>query len=384
VWGISQSTFLERLVRQEYDFLAELEIEDGKLTEAFRLGPGAPYYLSLILTSLDREQSVEKLLTIQWQRGDSPWQEEAALLLLSIQMEKRRYGEAETLARQVLRRTRGQGYRFLAQRELAAALYWQEQDEEVLTLLEELRNNGAPWDDELDLFAAVSSQRLERQGWQQLFNDLFYSRSTSNLHSRAYAYMEQEGILDSFPQGAALFFRVKDLLYRGQNSEAVDLIEKSLPGLEIELLDLDILIEEMGAAYFAVAGHNRGAEVLLDLSERISPSQRLDAVEMAGRLYRKEGNFSEARRLLSEVVRETDSPEQRDRAILGNFSTRSRSWHLYGMSLFFSGISSRRRSLGWLLRETGRTCSFSTVCSKDLVRRIQQPGWPISTHGLLL
>jgi len=315
VWGISQSTFLERLTGQGNGFLADLEIEDGNLAEAFRLGPGAPYYLSLILTSLEREQTAEKLLTLQWQRGDSPWREEAALLRLSIQMENRHYEEAETLARQVLRRAREERYMFPAERKLVAALYWQEQDEEVLTLLEEMRNSGAPWDDELDLFTAVSSQRLERQGWQHLFIDLFYNKRTSILHSRAYAYLEQEGVLDSFPQGASLFFHGKDRLYRGQNSEAIDLIEKSLPGLEIERLDLDILIEEMGAAYFAVAGHDRGAEVLLDLSERFSPSQRLRSVEMAGRLYRKGGNFSEARRLLSEVVRETDSPEQRDRAI---------------------------------------------------------------------
>ena len=315
VWGISQSTFLERLARQENAFLSDLQIEDGNLAEAFRLGPGAPYYLAIILISLEREQTAEKLLTLQWQRGDSPWREEAALLRLSIQMDNRRYEEAEILAKQILRRAREQRYTFPAKRKLVEAVYWQEQDEEVLTLLEEMRNSDAPWDDELDLFTAVSSQRLERQGWKQLFIDLFYSKRTSILHSRAYAYLEQEGVLDSFPQGASLFFQSKDLLYRGRNSEAIDLIEKSLPGLEIEQLDPDILIEEMGAAYFAVAEHNRGAEVLLDLSDRFSPSQRLAAIEMAGRLYRKEGNFPEARRLLAEVVRETDSPEQRDRAI---------------------------------------------------------------------
>jgi len=314
-WGISRSTFLERLARQENAFLADLHIEDGNLAEAFRLGPGAPYYLAIILTSLEREQTAEKLLTLQWQRGDSPWREEAALLRLSIQMDTGRYEEAETLAKQVLRRTRKQCYIFPAERKLVEALYWQEQDEEVLTLLEEMRNSEAPWDDELDLFSAVSTKRLGRQGWKQLFVDLFYSKRTSILHSRAYAYLEQEGVLDSFPRSTSQFFHSKDLLYRGRNAEAIDLIEKSLPGLEIEQLDLDILIEEMGAAYFAVAEHNRGAEVLLDLSKRFFPSQRLAAVEMAGRLYRKEGNLPEARRLLAEVVRETDSAEQRDRAI---------------------------------------------------------------------
>jgi hypothetical protein len=195
VWGISQSTFMERLARQENDFLADLEIQDGRLSEAFNLGPGAPYYLSLILTSLGRERTAEKLLTLQWKRGDSPWREEAAVLRLRLQMESSRYQEAETLARQFLRRARGQGYKFQAQRALVAALYWQEQDEEVLTLLEKMRDSGAPWDVELDLFAAVSSQRLARKGWQQLFIDLFYGKHTSIVHSRAYSYLEKEGML---------------------------------------------------------------------------------------------------------------------------------------------------------------------------------------------
>lgn len=364
MWGISRSTFLERLVRQEDDFLADLEIEDGNLAEAFRLGPGAPYYLSLILTSLEREQTAEKLLAVQWQRGDSPWREEAALLLLSIQMENHRYEEAETLARQVLRRAQEERHIFPAERELVAALYWQEQDEEVLTLLEEMRNSGAPWDDELDLFAAVSSQRLEKQGWQQLFIDLFYSKRTSILHSRAYAYLEQEGMLDSLPQAAALFFQGKDLLYRGRNSEAIDLIEKSLPGLDIERLNLAILTAEMGAAYFAVAGHNRGAEVLLDLSERVSPSRRLDAVEMAGRLYRKEGNVSEARRLLSEVVRETDSPEQRDRAI----------WFALDMarSLSPGEFLDQVEELAPVWHEPG---FFSDILKPEISRLVAQRNW---------
>ena len=364
VWGISRPTFLERLARQENAFLADLQIEDGNLAEAFHLGPGAPYYLSLIFTSLEREQTAEKLLTLQWQRGDSPWREEAAFLRLSIQMENRRYEEAETLARQILRRAREERYTFPAERKLVAALYWQEQDEEVLALLEEMRNSGAPWDDELDLFTAVSSQRLEKQGWQQLFIDLFYSKRTSILHSRAYAYLEQEGVLDSFPQAGLLFFQGKDLLYRGQNSEAIDLIERSLPGLEIERLDLDILIEEMGAAYFAVAGHNRGAEVLLDLSERFSPSQRLVAVEMAGRLYRKEGNFSEARRLLSEVVRDTGSPKLRDRAI----------WFALDMA--------RSLSPGELLDQVEEMASlwhepvfFKAILEPEISRLVAQRNW---------
>jgi soluble lytic murein transglycosylase-like protein len=323
VWGVSGPQFRQRLIEGEWGFLQELRIEERHLAEAFRLGPGAPFYLSEIFFSLGQgapqpgalDQTAEQLLDLQWRRGDSPWREEAALRLIRRYLETDRFEEAESLARQLLRRVRGARIEFQAKRDLLEALYWQEKDEAVLAGLEERKREHSPWDDELDLFRAVSSHRLRKTGWEQLFIDLFFRTRTSVLHARAYAYLQEEDGLAGFDPAVSQFFQGKDLLYRGQNAEAIEQIEKSLAALELHRPDMEILIRELGAAYFAVGRYGEGAEALLNLPVDLSPVERLAALEMAGRLYRGGGDFIKAEQLLLDVVRDTEDARQRDRAI---------------------------------------------------------------------
>ncbi len=219
------------------------------------------------------------------------------------------------MARKLARRAPEVRIGHQANRDLLEALYWQQKDKAVLNELEEREGEQAPWDDELDLFRAVSSHRLARPGWERLFIDLFFQKRTSGLHARAYAYLEQEEELAAFDPAVSLFFQGKDLLYKGRNGEAAQRIEKSLPDLQPERPDMEILIRELAAAYFAVLRYEEGAEALLDISADLSLRDRLAALEMAGRLYRKGGNFTEAKRLLLDVVRDTSEAGQRDRAI---------------------------------------------------------------------
>jgi len=329
VWGVPRPQFQQRLIEGEWEFLSELGIEERNLAEAFRLGPGAPFYLSAILFALDRdvparvtpepaatdrEQTAERLLDLQWRRGDSPWREEAALGLIRRYLETNRFEEAESLAKRLSRRVRDKRIESQAKRDLVEALYWQEKDGAVAAL-EERKRAEAPWDDELDLFRAVSSHRLQQPGWQRLFIDLFFYKQTSSLHARAYAYLEQEDRLAGFEPAVSLFFRGKDLLYRGQNAQAIEQIQKSLAALRFDRPDMEIVIRELGAAYLADDRHEEGAEALLNLSAELSAGDRLAALEMAGRLYRKGGNFPKAKQLLLDVARDTEEAEQRDRAI---------------------------------------------------------------------
>jgi soluble lytic murein transglycosylase-like protein len=345
VWGIPRADFREQLLEGEREFLEQLPIEERKLAEAFRLGPGAPFYLSEIFFSLAETtseravrrgeasapggegshrpesgsptfvQTAEQLLDLQWRRGDSPWREEAALALIRRYLDTDRFEEAESLARKLSRRGRETGIENRANRDLLEALYWQEKDQTVLSLLEKREALQAPWDDELDLYRAVSNHRLQQAGWRQLFIDLFFRKPTSRLHARAYAYLEQGDELDRFDPEVSLYFQGKDMLYRGLNDTAIETIEKSLSSLQPERLDMQILLRELGAAYFAVARYGAGAEALLSLSGDLPPAEHLAGVEMAGRLYRKGGNFGEARELLLEVVSDSGEAEQRDRAV---------------------------------------------------------------------
>ena len=315
VWGVPQERFRRQLLAGEREFLSELNVEERDLAEAFRLGPGAPFYLSRIFISMGLEQTAEQLLSLQWRRGDTPWREEAGLQLLERFLEAERYGEAEEQAGDMLGRLPDRAFEQRVQRLLLEALYWQEKDEEVLAALAERRDEGAPWDGELDLFAAVSSQRLGRAGWQALFVELFFNGASSSLHARAYAYLEQEELLAAFPPAVSSFFEGRSLLYQGRNEGAIERVEGSLEALGVQGPEMEILFREMGAAYLAEARYAEGAERLMLLAAPQSPAARLAAVEMAGRLFRKGGQLEEAERLLSRVFRETESPEQRDRAI---------------------------------------------------------------------
>jgi soluble lytic murein transglycosylase-like protein len=344
VWGVPGSDFRKRLVEGEREFLTGLRIDSRNLGQAFRLGPGGPFYLAEILLSLAEEnprpgapphqpgadgraphhsgpagspqiETAEQLLELQWRRGDSPWKEEAALVLTRRYLDTQRYEQAETLAARLSRRGREQRIQLRARRDLLEALYWQEKDERVLSLLEEMEAERAPWDDELDLFRAVSSHRLQQPGWRQLFIDLFFQKRTSLLHARAYAYLQRTGGLAGFEEGVLLFFQGKDMLYRGQNAQAIEKLEQSLETLDPGRLDMEIVIRELGAAYLAEARYGEGAEKLLNISADLSPPDRLAAVEMAGRLYRRGGDSDKAKQLLLDVVRESGQADRRDRAI---------------------------------------------------------------------
>ena len=315
VWGVPVASFRQRLQSGRIAFLRELEVERRELDELFRLSPGAPFYLSFHYSELGCSEMAERLMRLQWRRGQSPWREEAARLLLAGYLREHRYPEAQVLAEQLLRGLSGEQARYAAERGLVEALYWQSRDEEVLERLEGLRETGGSEDGELELFAAVSGYRLGKAGWQVDFEKLFFRRKSSSLHTRAVAFLEQEHLLQSFPPAAVKYFQAKDLLYRGQSRDALELLEASISNLGTQPFAIEMLIEELGAAYFAAGEHIRGARFLLQLGQPLERSKRLDAVEMAGRLYRKEGLLDEAQRLLDEVIRETGSAEQRDRAI---------------------------------------------------------------------
>ena len=388
VWGVPRPDFQKRLVEGEREFLKNLSIESRNLDEAFRLGPGGPFYLAEVLLSLVESppqpgtpgpagdqphqagaagpapaETAEQLLELQWRRGDSPWKEEAALVLIRRYLDSDRFEQAETLAEQLSRRGREQRIEHQARRYLLEALYWQEKDEEVLSLLEEAET--VTWDDEADLFRAVSSHRLETDGWRQLFIELFFQKRTSLLHARAYVYLKQAGELEGFEHGVLLFFQGKDMLYRGQNAQAIEQIEQSLKALGPQRLDMDIVIQELGAAYLAEDRHGEGAETLLRFSADLSPLDRLAAVEMAGRLYRKGGNFSRAKQLLLDVVRETEGAGQRDRAI----------WFLLDMAAQSSSVQ-LRESIEQFAPSWQDPGYFSDLLEPQISLLVARRDWP--------
>ena len=182
MWGIPVPEARARLARGEASFLRG--VEAAALPEAFRLGPGGPYYLSFWAEQLGDHAQARALLALQWERGGGWWKEEAGLGLLAELAARGEWAETERQARRFLPALRSPELRKRCERALAEALYWQRKDAELLSRLD--RPDRLPADDELGLFRAASSCRLAAPDWPDLFRDLFFRLQASSLHSRAF------------------------------------------------------------------------------------------------------------------------------------------------------------------------------------------------------
>jgi hypothetical protein len=352
------------LQRGEEAVLGELDPPEQQLAQAFRLHPGGPFYLAAVFRDIGRPGQAEAMLRLQWRRGRSPWREEAGLELLGELLEQQRYPEAQGLAGEMAAGVRDPELRARAERGLVEALYWQSRDAEVLSRLQRMERDGEGWDGELELFRAVSSCRLARPGWEELFRRLFFSREASALHTRAYLFLDQQQKLGAFPSAESAYFHAKDLLYRGQSSEALQLLEAALPELPAGLLAGSPAGRELATACFAVGAHDSGAHLLLALAERLSSEDRLDALEMAGRLYRKQGSFPQAEQLLRQVMQETESSARRDRAI----------WFVLDMARASSG-SGFLRALSELAPQWREPAYFADILGEQISGITARSAW---------
>jgi len=326
VWEIPIEELRARVGRGESAALAGVQVTRDNRDEAFRLGRQAPYYLALHFLALGRPGAAEQLWRLQWEKGASPWREEALLELLAQLVAQERYGEAESEARGALRRLRDPRRRFVAERLLIEALYWQQRDGEVLERLGELRPDAAAvelWDDELELFAAVASCRLGRPGWQGLFVRLFVESRTGTLHGRAFTFLELRDQLQDFSPGEQALLKGKMRL-AAEPIEALSLLEEALPALAGAdggrqyspggELAWSSLLFETASAGFASGEHARAAQLLQDVAPLLGGDDALYARELAARVLLRAGQTGRAAEILRQVVASSSSASQRDRA----------------------------------------------------------------------
>jgi len=301
IWGVPLREARQRLGRGDASFLRAAR-EDA-LREAFRLGPGSPYYLSFWAEQGGDPAQAQALLTLQWERGGGRWKEEAALALLAGLAAQGQWTEAERQAHRFLPALRSPELRRKCERALAEALYWQRKDAELLPWLDRLADPG---DDELELFRAAASCRLSAPDWPERFRELFYRRKVSGLHPRAYSFLLLEERLGSFPPVEAAFFGAKAALAEGRAAEALPGLEASLPGLPPALRAA--LVPEAAGAFLQAGEFARGARFIASLAEDA------DAHEWTGRLARRAGDLPAAAAAFRRVARDSADPFQRDRA----------------------------------------------------------------------
>jgi soluble lytic murein transglycosylase len=326
VWGIPKDQALARLARGDASFLQGVQAHE--LSQAFRLGPGSPYYLSFWAREAGDPAQARALLLLQWEKGRGRWREEAALALLADYAAQGEWAEAEAQARRFLPSLRSPELRRAGERALAEALYWQRKDAELLPWLDRLaeppqraggqeraaaREHAAAQaqygaDEELLLFRAAAFCRLEAPGWPDLFRELFFQRKASGLHPRAWSFLQLEERLrlGHFSPAEAAFFGAKAALASGRAAEALAAIESSFPALPPAVLAP--LLPEAASAFLQAGEPARGARLLAPLVEDS------DGAEWAGRLARRAGDLAAAEAAFRRVVRESAVPAQRDRA----------------------------------------------------------------------
>lgn len=320
LWGLPIAQVLERLARGDASFLREASGEE--LAQAFRLGPGSPYYLSFWAEAAGDSGQARALLALQWEKGRGRWKEEAALALLAGHAARREWAEAESQARRFLPGLRSPDLRRAGERALAEALYWQRKDAELLPWLDRLAGAG---DEELLLFRAAASCRLNAPDWPELFRELFFQRQASGLHPRAWSFLQLEERLGRFSPAEAAFFGAKAAVAEGRAAEALAALESSFPELSPALRAP--LLPEAAGAFLRAGQPARGARLLGPLVEDSN------GAEWAGRLARRAGERSAAEAAFRRVARDSAVPAQRDRA----------SWQLLDLA--------RERSAGDFLAE---------------------------------
>ena len=316
LWGQAIDELRARIRSSDFSFLRRLELKEKDLAEVFRLGPGAPYYFYFILEDLELPDSAREMLKLQWKRGGGMWKEEAGLLVLEELKNNSDYPELERTGKQMLAGLKDAGRRSRCERLIIEALYRQKKDDKTLRRLDALAEDE--FDEELRLFQAVSSYRLGLPGWQDLFSSLFLNHRSGAAQVRALSFLELEERYKEFSEDEYSFFLAKALLYMGKAEEAAAILEntlaKTLPAIGSYRLPVSLILEELADAYFKTGNLHPGAEYLLGLAEKLPRAEHLYALELAGRLYRKEKEKTKALGLLNRVIRETEDPGQRDRA----------------------------------------------------------------------
>lgn len=324
LWGRRLPETRLLISRADFSFLRHIDFEKEKLSEVLKLGREAPYYFHFIFKELGLHSIAGDMAQLAWKRGNGYLKEEAGLLLLADAAAREEYQLLEELAGKYLTLFEGFKHIYQAKRFLIEALYWQQRDEEVLELLEELKNfdslaYGA--DQELLLFQSVSSCRLALAGWEELFISLFSIAPASSIHQRALSFLRLNNRQLKFSPEIFSFFQARVLLYSGKQEDAVDILTEKLSGIDPEVLK--DLFPELSNGYFAANRLRQGYEFFLGIAAKLTGESSLGAREMAARLFRKAGDHSRATAMLDEVVELSAESSRKDRAI----------WYLLDMSL---------------------------------------------------
>lgn len=323
IWHIDQRRFQADLQAGRYDFLKEIDYSRVNLADVTRLGPNAPFYLSYVYRKIGMLAQAERMLNLEWQRGSGLWQKEAAKVLIKDYMQSSNFAAAEEVAKAAYSSYPTWGF----YRSLVEAWYWQRKDTKVLAGLPRLadfRNKeGAPIvDNEVPLIRAVSSQRLDKPGWQKLFVDLFTQQLASDYHIRAYEYLnlpENAGAKATLSANDLALIEAKYYIAKQDFGHALrklaPLIEKKDPLL---MTPADLI--DLGHAYIGSGAAYQGARVFTNfvsslLANGAAAPSLYAAYELEGDLYRTAGYYDAAISAYQSALGYTETKSDYDRTL---------------------------------------------------------------------
>lgn len=325
VWGIPRDTFAERLERGDYDFLRHLDYRELDLDEVTRLRPGAAYYLAEVYGELELDAMRRRMLTVAMERGREPWRRHATGQLLIQLGAEQRWEELAERAGAALEIYPEAADLLYARH---AALYEQGADEEIIAAI--TAEDGAlrpllaaPASDdrrrEVELWRAVSSFRLRRNGWEDEVRRFFVDIPAAPQHSRLYVFLiARSAAQRPFTAAELSLFaaiaRVAEGDFRTAAEAFLELAEAADPPLAPAGVPVtEWLVRDMGLA-FQRAGYRGNGIPVLERYARLTddPMVRARALEYAGRLYRAAGNTQAAAERFEEALSlHTDRGERR-------------------------------------------------------------------------
>lgn len=190
ILGYKKDEFINRVNKKDYRFLSDVDYLKNSIKEINRLGDGASYYMSFVYKNNGMRLFSNKLLYQEIQNKDPYYGPLATVQLLKQLLQEKDYIKAEMHALNFFDKYKVDNPQVTKQ--LIEAIYWQRKDEQVIPYIENLDRGlySAYANYEFDLLKCVSSARLGKENWEELYKELFFNQPLSPILSRAYSFID--------------------------------------------------------------------------------------------------------------------------------------------------------------------------------------------------
>ncbi|MGA2613542.1 MAG: lytic transglycosylase domain-containing protein [Spirochaetia bacterium] len=310
VWGYPADELALRLSTGRYAILASVDFSTQDPSQALSLSPGAPYYLALVFDSMDMTDQSLRMLELAWARCPDPWKREAGVLLGQKYNARKSWPQAIQVATRILSTQQPPDMEQRARHVLVEALYWMQQDQEMLHQADLLTGP----DPEVLLFRGVSSLRLGLASAHDLIVQLFLRERVSALHARFFTFLAGASqYAEGFTDLEKDLISAKNDLFLGDWDAGIPLMESVLAGLESARSAGSALVADLASAYQSSGRQAAGARFLAGVSARLTGRARADALEQAGKIYRRLRLYPQAFSTLRSAIAASVDADQRDR-----------------------------------------------------------------------